>query len=421
MTPSDNDATALAKKLQNPIGDLYSFPFQNNTNFNTGPHKGTQDILNVQPVIPIHINEDWNVITRTILPLIWQPSLQPAQTVPFGTGPTTFSAFLSPSNPINGWLWGVGPVVQIPTISSKSLGSNVWGGGPTGVLVYMKGPWVAGVLANNVWSFGGTSGLGGTRYNMFLTQPFVNYNFGEGWYVGTAPIITANWLTAGNKAWTLPVGAQVGRVMKIGGKLPVNLPCRRLLQRAAAGVRLDLAAADAGHSDLLTWRQNRLHRIRAKALDEHHGTSSEMRDCNSKQAVKLRLGVARSFCVLICAAVSARAADGKPNILVIWGDDIGLDNISAYSLGMMGYQTPNIDRLAKEGALFTDSYAQQSCTAGRASFILGQHPFRTGLLTIGMPGSPQGIPDWAPTIADLLKSQGYATGQFGKNHLGDHD
>ena len=87
----------------------------------------------------------------------------------------------------------------------------------------------------------------------------------------------------------------------------------------------------------------------------------------------------------------------------------------------MGYQTPNIDRIAKEGALFTDSYAQQSCTAGRASFILGQHPFRTGLLTIGMPGSEHGIPDWTPTIADLLKEQGYATGQFGKNHLGDQD
>jgi hypothetical protein len=88
--------------LQNPIGDLYSFPFQNNTNFNYGPHDGTQDILNVQPVIPIHVNEDWNVVTRTILPLIWQPSLEPAHTVPFGTGPTTFSAFLSPKNPTNG-------------------------------------------------------------------------------------------------------------------------------------------------------------------------------------------------------------------------------------------------------------------------------------------------------------------------------
>ncbi|MCW3476667.1 hypothetical protein [Limobrevibacterium gyesilva] len=217
------DATELAKKLQNPIGDLYSFPFQNNTNFNAGPHKGTQDILNVQPVIPVHVNEDWNIITRTILPLIWQPSLQPAPTVPFGTGPMTFSAFLSPSKPVNGWLWGVGPVVQVPTISNATLGSNVWGGGPTAVLVFMRGPWVAGGLANNVWSFGGTSGRGGTRYNMFLAQPFVNYNFGEGWYVGSAPVITANWLAAGNKAWTLPVGAEVGRVIKLGGKLPVNL------------------------------------------------------------------------------------------------------------------------------------------------------------------------------------------------------
>jgi len=115
------------------------------------------------------------------------------------------------------------------------------------------------------------------------------------------------------------------------------------------------------------------------------------------------------------------AKQGKPNILVIWGDDIGVHNISAYNHGVMGYQTPNIDRIAKEGALFTDAYAQQSCTAGRASFICGQHPFRTGLLTIGMPGSEHGIPDWTPTIADLLKEQGYVCGQFGKNHLGDRD
>ncbi len=127
---------------------------------------------------------------------------------------------------------------------------------------------------------------------------------------------------------------------------------------------------------------------------------------------------------LLCAAASAAVAQTtakKPNILVIWGDDIGIHNISAYNLGVMGYQTPNIDSIAKGGALFTDAYAQQSCTAGRASFILGEHPFRTGLLTIGMPGSPQGIPPWAPTIADLLKPQGYVTGQFGKNHLGDRD
>ncbi len=119
--------------------------------------------------------------------------------------------------------------------------------------------------------------------------------------------------------------------------------------------------------------------------------------------------------------VSMTFAQDKPNILVIWGDDIGLNNISVYNHGIMGYETPNIDRLANEGALLTHHYAQQSCTAGRASFILGQHPFRTGLLTIGMPGSDHGIPDWAPTIADLLKEQGYNTAQVGKNHLGDQD
>jgi arylsulfatase len=114
-------------------------------------------------------------------------------------------------------------------------------------------------------------------------------------------------------------------------------------------------------------------------------------------------------------------AANKPNILVIFGDDIGIPQISAYTRGLMGYQTPDIDRIANEGAMFTDAYGQQSCTAGRASFILGQEPFRTGLLTIGMPGDPHGITDWMPTIADVMKTQGYATGQFGKNHLGDRD
>ncbi|NOQ81157.1 MAG: sulfatase-like hydrolase/transferase, partial [Methylophaga sp.] len=114
-------------------------------------------------------------------------------------------------------------------------------------------------------------------------------------------------------------------------------------------------------------------------------------------------------------------AANKPNILVIWGDDIGQSNISAYTRGMMGYQTPNIDRIAKEGMMFTDYYAEQSCTAGRASFILGQSVFRTGLSKVGMPGAKQGINKADPTIAVLLKKEGYATGQFGKNHLGDRD
>ncbi len=132
--------------------------------------------------------------------------------------------------------------------------------------------------------------------------------------------------------------------------------------------------------------------------------------------------LAWASCLALCILLSAPllAAD-KPNILVIWGDDVGQMNISAYHRGLMGGSTPNIDRIANEGALFTDAYAQQSCTAGRAAFVLGQHPFRTGLLTIGMPGAKQGIQDKDPTIAELLKNHGYVSGQFGKNHLGDRD
>jgi arylsulfatase len=114
-------------------------------------------------------------------------------------------------------------------------------------------------------------------------------------------------------------------------------------------------------------------------------------------------------------------AGGKPNIVIIWGDDIGLWNISAYNRGMMGYRTPNIDRIAKEGAIFTDHYAQQSCTAGRAAFITGQSCFRTGLLKVGLPGAKEGLSEKDPTLADLLKPQGYVCGQFGKNHLGDRN
>jgi arylsulfatase len=125
--------------------------------------------------------------------------------------------------------------------------------------------------------------------------------------------------------------------------------------------------------------------------------------------------------LMACTATLALAQDQKPNILVIWGDDIGQFNTSAYNHGMMGYTTPNIDRIAEEGALFTDWYGQQSCTAGRAAFITGQSPIRTGLTKVGLPGAPEGMMVEDPTIAGLLKEQGYVTGQFGKNHLGDRD
>ncbi|MFM8887469.1 MAG: arylsulfatase [Chthoniobacterales bacterium] len=135
----------------------------------------------------------------------------------------------------------------------------------------------------------------------------------------------------------------------------------------------------------------------------------------------LMLLVAALAALVIAPAAFAQTAGKKPNILVIWGDDIGQFNVSAYNMGMMGYKTPNIDSIAKDGALFTDWYGQQSCTAGRAAFITGQSPIRTGLTKVGLPGAPEGMKKEDPTIATLLKAQGYVTGQFGKNHLGDRD
>ncbi len=128
--------------------------------------------------------------------------------------------------------------------------------------------------------------------------------------------------------------------------------------------------------------------------------------------------LSKSVCLAVflslLVSLGAQAQSKKPNILVIWGDDVGWSNVSAYNMGMMSYRTPNIDRIAKEGVLFTDYYAQQSCTAGRSAFITGQHPFRTGLLSVGLPGSTLGLQAEDPTIADLLKKQGYMTGHFGK-------
>ena len=159
-------------------------------------------------------------------------------------------------------------------------------------------------------------------------------------------------------------------------------------------------------------------------------TKSRLRDCPLARVLPLTLAaVAMLSCAAPRPAMSAEPAvpttpvptAKRPNILVIWGDDIGQFNVSAYSQGMMGYKTPNIDRIAREGALFTDWYGQQSCTAGRAAFITGQTPFRTGLLKVGLPGAKEGLQARDVTLAQLLKPQGYVTGQFGKNHLGDLD
>src|SRR5262249_26360155 len=146
------------------------------------------------------------------------------------------------------------------------------------------------------------------------------------------------------------------------------------------------------------------------------------RSPNSKGGIIVKVGLMLTIVALgLACASSAQAQDKKQNIVVFWGDDVGQSNISAYSHGLMGYKTPNIDRIAREGMMFTDYYAEQSCTAGRASFITGQSGLRTGLTKVGLPGATLGLRKEDPTIAELLKQLGYATGQFGKNHLGDRN
>ena len=140
----------IAKESENPIGNLTVLPFENYTNFDVGPNKGTQNILEFEPVVPIHINADWNIINRAVIPVVWNPDLSPFPSVPQAFAPVDYSAFLSPRNLSGGWTLGAGPIVQLPTASSPTVGSSVWGAGPTAVVVHTGGHIVAGALINNV-------------------------------------------------------------------------------------------------------------------------------------------------------------------------------------------------------------------------------------------------------------------------------
>ncbi|MHC4647213.1 MAG: neuromedin U [Planctomycetota bacterium] len=210
----------LAKKTQNPISDLISLPFQNNTNFDVGPRGNTQNILNIQPVIPFNLNQDWNLITRTIFPVIDQPSLAPGLGSEFGLGNVNFSGFFSPRNSSE-WLWGIGPIFEFPTNTDDVLGSDNWSAGPTFVALKMEGPWVYGGLINQLWSYAGDD----PEVNKMLIQPFINYNLPDGWYLSSAPIITANWKADSDNQWTVPVGGGIGKIVRLG-KLPVNMSCQ---------------------------------------------------------------------------------------------------------------------------------------------------------------------------------------------------
>jgi hypothetical protein len=211
------DDEDLARQTQNPVADLISLPFQNNTNFGLGPNDRTQNVLNIQPVIPFSLGENWNLITRTILPLITQPDLASPSGSTTGFGDVLLTPFIAPKQP-GRLIWGLGPAISIP-IGKEGLSSEKWGVGPSVLLLTMSGPWVAGILVNNIWSVGGDEALGDV--NSMLIQYFINYNFPSGWYLTSAPINTANWEADDGNTWTVPLGGGAGKVFRLGSQ-PIN-------------------------------------------------------------------------------------------------------------------------------------------------------------------------------------------------------
>jgi hypothetical protein len=229
----------LAKQSQNPVGSLISVPFENNATFNNGPEDVFVNILNIKPVIPTGITENFSLINRVIVPVIYQDDGFTGQwhhghggapvsyTTPvrdlgsiFGLGDITYQGFFSPKKP-GKFIWGLGPQLGIPTGMDR-LTSNQWTLGPTAVGLTMPGHWVIGLLASNIWNIGGGYD-NAPSVNALTAQYFINYNMKGGWYLSSAPVITANWEAEDNDdTWTIPFGGGVGRVFKIG-KQPVNL------------------------------------------------------------------------------------------------------------------------------------------------------------------------------------------------------
>jgi hypothetical protein len=223
---SDADnAELLRKEAQNPIASLVSVPIQENWNFSVGPSDRTQNILNVQPVIPVSLGQNWNLVIRWITPVIYQPVDLPQEQGPairtgyYGLGDMQPAFFISPKK--SKVIWGMGPQLLLPTATNTTfLGQGKFGIGPTALALVQPGKWTVGVLANNVWSVAGHPGL--IDVNQFLLQYFVNYNLQKGWYITIQPTLTADWKATNGGRWVVPFGGGIGRIMKLGAQ-PVNL------------------------------------------------------------------------------------------------------------------------------------------------------------------------------------------------------
>jgi hypothetical protein len=206
----------LAKQLANPVAALISVPFQLNYDGDIGPARGGDRwLLNIQPVVPIELNRDWNVISRTILPVISQDDIYPGAGSQTGIGDVVQSLFFSPKAPTaGGWIWGAGPVFLLPTGSDRLLTTDKWGAGPTGVALRQQGPWTYGALANHIWSFAGPSGR--PDVNATFLQPFVTYTTPTAWSFTLNTESTYDWE---NRQWAVPLNALVSKVTKIGDQI----------------------------------------------------------------------------------------------------------------------------------------------------------------------------------------------------------
>ncbi|MBV8221768.1 MAG: neuromedin U [Candidatus Eremiobacteraeota bacterium] len=226
LTPSQQEALRLAviKTSQNPVGNITVFPFQNNFNYGVGPYTRFQYNLNVQPVVPIMLSPNMNLIARTIIPALNQPSFAPPGVCASPVGcPSTFGLsdvqeqlFFAPKTKPGQLIWAVGPIFQFPTATPNTLGTGKWSAGPDAVALLMPGNWVIGALVTQLWSVAGLPNR--SNVSSFLIQPFVNYNLKGGWAISTAPIITANWTLLQNK-WAVPVGGGVSKTFKNDGQL----------------------------------------------------------------------------------------------------------------------------------------------------------------------------------------------------------
>jgi hypothetical protein len=204
----------IAKQAQNPIASVISVPFQNSTTFGVGENSDVQDSLLIEPVVPFRLTSDWNLITRTIVPLINQPTLAPGLGDAGGLGDVQLSLYMSPARPFGGLIWGLGPSFSFATATDRSIGTGKDSAGLSTALLTIQGPWLVGILITDVASVGGEEER--KTVHQFLTQPFVDYNFSHGWYLASSPIITANWRASSGNKWTVPIGGGGGKVLRVG-------------------------------------------------------------------------------------------------------------------------------------------------------------------------------------------------------------